>query len=427
MTGWSVAVRYLTLVMLCTLFAAGARGAPGDLDSSFGVDPMLGPGPYGPGMFVSDHRETREYGRGLALQGDGKILFTFGGIRVQRLLAAGLPDGAFGTNGAQSLGGVVDVAVDAGDDIFAIGSVFTSPDYRYHGYIARLSDSGSGMLEMESGRSHEFQRLVIAPDGQLVIGGMLHRRSRPRLTVQRYSSGGAPDFEFGRRGKGTPTRFGTLLNAGTAAVLVDADGGVVSVGNGWDPRAITPGACDFVVTRHSAEGRSDRNFASRGGVATDVGTLDVAWDAALQADGKIVVAGTAGGWPAEDQFVVLRYLPDGRLDASFGSGGLVVTDFGGEAEAYAVAIQSDGKIVAAGEADESIALARYLDDGALDGDFGTSGLVHTELPPGNSAEALEMVIQPDGRIVVGGLACRDPAPGGGSACHYAVVARYLAE
>jgi uncharacterized delta-60 repeat protein len=426
MTGWSVAARNLTLVMLCTVFAAGARGAAGDLDPSFGVDPVLGPGPYGAGIFVSDRLEIREYGRGLALQGDGKILFTFGGTWVQRLFAAGIPDTAFGTSGAQGLGGVVDVAVGAGDDIVAIGSVFSFPDYRYHGYIARLSDSGSNMLEMESGRSHEFQRLAIAPDGQLVIGGMLHRR-KPRLTVQRYSSGGAPDFEFGRRGTGTSTRFGTLLNAGTAAVLTDAGGGVVSVGNGWDPRAITDGACDFVVTHHSAEGRSDRDFGSRGGVTTDVGTLDVAWDAALQADGKIVVAGTAGGWPAEDEFVVLRYLPDGQLDTSFGSGGLVVTDFGGEAEAYAVAIQGDGKIVAAGEADESIALARYLDDGTLDGDFGTGGLVHTELPPGNSAEALEMVIQPDGRIVVGGLACRDPAPGGGPACHYAVVARYLAE
>jgi uncharacterized delta-60 repeat protein len=426
MTACSVAVRYLTLVMLCTVFAAGARGAAGDLDPSFGVDPMLGPGPYGPGIFVSDRLEIREYGRGLALQSDSKILFTFGGSWVQRLLAGGIPDGAFGMNGAQGLGGVVDVGVDAGGDIFAIGSVFSFPDYRYHGYIARLGDSGSSMLEMESGRSHEFQRLAIAPDGQLVIGGVLHRR-KPRLTVQRYSSDGTPDFEFGRRGTGSIMRFGTLPNAGTAAVLVTADGGVVSVGNGWDPRAISSGASDFIVTRHSAEGRSDRSFASRGGVATDVGMLDVAWGAALQADGKIVVAGTAGGWPAEDQFVVLRYLPDGQLDPSFGSGGLVVADFGGEAEAYAVAIQSDGKIVAAGEADESIALARYLADGTLDDDFGTGGLVHTELPPGNSAEALEMVIQPDGRIVVGGIACRDPAPGGGPACHYAVVARYLAE
>jgi uncharacterized delta-60 repeat protein len=424
MTGRSVAVRYLTLVMLCAVFAAGARGAPGDLDPSFGVDAVLGSGPYGPGIFVSDRTEIREYGRGLALQSDGKILFTFGNNRVHRLLAAGIPDAAFGTNGAQGLGGVVDVAVDAGGDIFAIGSVFTFPDYRYHGYIARLGASGSNMLEMESGTSHEFQRLAIAPDGQLVIGGMLHRR-KPRLTVQRYSSDGAPDFEFGRRGTGSITRLGTLLNGGTGAVLVAADGGVLSVGNGWDPRAITVGACDFVVTRHSAEGRSDRSFAARGLVATDLGLRDVAWDAALQPDGKIVVAGTTGGWPAEDQFVVLRYLPDGQLDAGFGSGGLVVTDFGGEAEAYAVAIQSDGKIVAAGEADESIALARYLADGTLDSDFGTGGLVHTELPLGNSAEALEMVIQPDGRIVVGGLACRDPAPG--PACYYGIVARYLAE
>ena len=77
---------------------------------------------------------------------------------------------------------------------------------------------------------------------------------------------------------------------------------------------------------------------------------------------------------------------------------------------------------------ESLRLAKERGSKAtLDGDFGTGGLVHTELPPGNSAEALEMVIQPDGRIVVGGLACRDPAPGGGPACHYGVVARYLAE
>src|SRR6185312_7554259 len=108
------------------------------------------------------------------------------------------------------------------------------------------------------------------------------------------------------------------------------------------------------------------------------GGADQANAAVLQADGKIVVAGSLGPvlFAGED-FLVARYLPDGSLDPSFGEAGRVITDFGGRDFAAAVIQQPDGKIVVAGAARSggapfgAVALARYLPDGSLDREFGT--------------------------------------------------------
>ena len=92
---------------------------------------------------------------------------------------------------------------------------------------------------------------------------------------------------------------------------------------------------------------------------------------AVQPDGKIVVAGLAATVAGQiTDFALVRYNPDGTLDQSFGNHGIVTTDIGGDDVAVALAIQADGKIVAAGTAGEHIALARYMPDGSLDPTFG---------------------------------------------------------
>ncbi len=129
---------------------------------------------------------------------------------------------------------------------------------------------------------------------------------------------------------------------------------------------------------------------------------------AIQDDGNIVVAGGTAGL-----FLLVRYTPDGAMDPAFGAGGIVTTGFGGlGATAVALEIQTDGMIVLAGRAGQTIngaaknvfALARYETNGALDATFGTGGLVTTSFGvftnPGEIARAL--AIQPDGKIVVAG-------------------------
>ncbi len=143
----------------------------------------------------------------------------------------------------------------------------------------------------------------------------------------------------------------------------------------------------------AAPGDLDLTFGTGGKVTTDfAGDGDLAFAVALQPDGKIVAAGRSSF-----DFALARYNADGSLDPTFGTGGKVTTDFGFD-EAFAVALQPDGKIVAAGYAvvgsSLDFALARYNADGSLDPTFGTDGKVTTDF--GNFDEALAMAL-PTGR------------------------------
>src|SRR5262245_59503870 len=105
------------------------------------------------------------------------------------------------------------------------------------------------------------------------------------------------------------------------------------------------------MARYNTDGSLDTSFGTGGEVVTDFGGYFGAGRAvALLTDGKIVVAGAGGG----ADFAVVRYNSDGSLDASFGSGGVVAITFADQGdEAESVTIQSDGKIVAAGSSNQA--------------------------------------------------------------------------
>jgi uncharacterized delta-60 repeat protein len=128
-----------------------------------------------------------------------------------------------------------------------------------------------------------------------------------------------------------------------------------------------------------AAGSLDAGFGIGGKVVTDVsGRYDEARAVALEPDGQIVAAGVAGTGSGRD-FVLARYNADGALDRAFGDGGSVITDVsGGSDVAWAVATQSDGKIVVAGDGSHDFALVRYNADGTLDSHFGVGGKVTTD-------------------------------------------------
>jgi len=154
------------------------------------------------------------------------------------------------------------------------------------------------------------------------------------------------------------------------------------------------------------DGDLDVTFGNDGIVTTDFGGADEGRAVALQKDGKIVVAGvTAGLYPLPSDFAVARYNKDGNLDMSFGVGGKVINDFGGNDEGLAVVLQKDGKIVVAGESDDDFAIARYNTDGSLDLTFGTGGKVTTDF--GGVDEGRAVALQKDGKIVVAGASDGD--------------------
>src|SRR5215470_19787153 len=173
---------FCVAVGIWLLGAVPARSAPGDLDAAFGVDPVAGPGPFGPGVMVSDRHEVSAYARGLALTGDGKIVFALGGtIYVERRLPDGLPDESFGTNGSVGIGryNVADVAVRDDGQVVAAGSTFNFfGRYEYKGALV-LAGPGPGYntLEIEDlgSGSHEFTRIAMA-GGRFIVGGVLHAR-----------------------------------------------------------------------------------------------------------------------------------------------------------------------------------------------------------------------------------------------------------
>jgi uncharacterized delta-60 repeat protein len=162
-------------------------------------------------------------------------------------------------------------------------------------------------------------------------------------------------------------------------------------------------------TNSNLAGRLDCGFASAGWTGTQVTfTRDNPYAVALQADGKAVVAGIAydygiTGSTGKD-FGVTRYNTDGTLDTSFDADGIVTTNSAGSHhdEARAVAIQSDGKIVVAGLGAFDFFLVRYNTDGSLDTTFGfNNGKVLTDF--GNNGDSVaDMVIQPDGKIILVG-------------------------
>jgi uncharacterized delta-60 repeat protein len=176
------------------------------------------------------------------------------------------------------------------------------------------------------------------------------------------------------------------------AVAIQNDGKIIAAGdayngnNGWN----------FALVRYNSNGSLDTSFGSGGKVLTNgAGARAIA----IQSDGKIVAA----GYDYAYSFALVRYNPDGSLDASFGTGGKVLTFMNGGASA--VAIQSDGKIVATGYSYNGIgynfALARYNSNGTLDATFGPAGTVITSNIFMNSG-ASSVAIQTDGKILIAG-------------------------
>ncbi len=178
------------------------------------------------------------------------------------------------------------------------------------------------------------------------------------------------------------------------------------------------------VGLHAADGDQDPTFGNAGIVTTDFGnTEENAVDVAVLPDGKIVAAGSRG-----QDFGAARYNADGSLDATFGTGGLVSTDlFGASFDfARAMALQPDGKIVIAGQTstsliatDQDFALLRYNSDGTVDTTFGTNGRVRTDFGAGNLESAFSVAIDSVGRIVAAGY-----TTAAGAAGREFAVARY---
>jgi uncharacterized delta-60 repeat protein len=161
----------------------------------------------------------------------------------------------------------------------------------------------------------------------------------------------------------------------------------------------------FSAGAEAHPGVLDPTFSGDGKQTTDFGfgADDQGTGVALQGDGKIVVAGVAGGGATGNDFALARYNPNGTLDPNFSGDGKRRTSFGGSDQATGVAIQANGRIVAVGYGGPGGVLARYNPDGSLDTSFSGDGKQTTNFLAPNG-----VAIQANGKIVVAGVARGGP-------------------
>lgn len=164
----------------------------------------------------------------------------------------------------------------------------------------------------------------------------------------------------------------------------------------------------FAVNLFAQSGVIDNSFGNGGIVTTAMGNGNgQGWSMAVQDDWSIVVGGfQTNGNGTDSDFAIIRYLPNGAIDNSFGINGKVITPMGpGDDVIYSIALQPDGKIVAAGLAwngtDYDFAMARYSTSGVLDSSFGINGKVVQPVGPANDI-AVSVTIQYDWAVVLGG-------------------------
>jgi uncharacterized delta-60 repeat protein len=255
--------------------------------------------------------------------------------------------------------------------------------------------------------------VALQPDGKLVVVGQTYKHndySDEDFVVTRYNTDGTLDTTFGRGGK-VRTDFPGLA-AVPSSVVIQPDGKIVVAGGAF-PQFTFLG--NFEVVRYNPNGSLDTSFGNGGIVTTTFPEGSYAFDVALQADGKIIAAGTVFvdfiiGEPSNTDFALARYNPNGTPDSTFGNGGQVSTDFVGmEDDAFSVLIQPDGKIVAVGSANDpatyyNFAAVRYLSNGMIDTTFGVAGKVSTDFGVAGFDRAQSAALQPDGRIVAAGFA-----------------------
>ncbi|MCC7069653.1 MAG: hypothetical protein IT523_14560 [Burkholderiales bacterium] len=261
--------------------------------------------------------------------------------------------------------------------------------------------SGFGMVRTAIGSADgRSYAIALQPDGKIIVAGYCSNGTNDDFCLVRYLADGALDLSFNSIGK-VISPIGSTDDRGRTIAL-QPDGKIVVAGYCWNGSNY-----DFCLARYLADGALDTSFGSGGKIISPIGSgHDYARAIALQPDGKVVVAGHCGYLPTSYDFCLARYLANGTPDTSFGSNGTVISPIGSsEDSGKAIALQPDGKIVVAGtcvgDSNYDFCLARYQTDGTLDTSFNSTGKVIS--PIGSSIDdANAIALQPDGKIVVVG-------------------------
>lgn len=409
--------------MPASVFAPNYCGTPGGLDPSFDDDGLVNTtiGSFDVANSIAIQQDGKLVVAGYRRNGSGDSDVDFAVVRYNQngsLDTSFDGDGkvttSFGT-GSESANAV---AIQNDGKIVVAGSAnnkFTVVRYNFDGSLD-LSFDGDGKVQTDFGAEFATANSVaIQTDGKLVVAGIVSVGGQFDFGVVRYLANGSLDPTFGSNGRVT-TAVG-FLNDHANSVAVQGDGKIV-VG-GYSQVSAEPYTVHFSLVRYNIDGSVDPGFGKGGGVITpDQNVVNQGLSLAVQPDGKIVLAGNSGG-----DFAFVRYNPDGSIDQSFGTNGKAVVP--NTSTVYSIAIQPDGKIVAAGTSyngtNNDFALVRLESNGSLDPSFGNNGRVVTSVHGDDRAYAV--AIQSDGRLVVAGSSWTNVNPNPGDI----VLIRYFSE
>jgi uncharacterized delta-60 repeat protein len=263
------------------------------------------------------------------------------------------------------------------------------------------SFGGGGIVTSDVGIGDDKGYSIIQQsDGKLVLAGLSGNGTDNDFGLVRYNIDGSLDPTFGVSG-GVITPIGPSNEAGQA-VIQQSDNKILVAGfssNGSNN--------DFALVRYNVNGSLDNTFGVGGIVTTPIGAgIDQSHSIALQADGKILLAGFSNNGTNND-FAVVRYDTTGALDLTFDTDGIVTISFSSNDDVgRSIAVQTDGKIVVGGWSNNGTnfdyALARLNSDGSLDNTFDTDGRVTTAFGSGDD-QGYSIAIQADGRILLAGV------------------------
>ena len=392
------------LAVLALALPATASAAAGDLDPSFDGD----------GKRTIDYGGDEDAAMDVAVQPDGRIVLAGRGnvnadVAIQRLLPDGSGDPSFDLDGSLGIdfggrdGGRA-VALQPDGKILVAGDSLTSSGLDLA--IARVNADGSadptfdgdGKRTIDYGVVDGAMALALRPDGRIVVAGYGNADSDFAIHSLLPDGSGDPSFDL----------EGSLgINMGGAdygyATALQPDGKILVAGS-----TSKPGDSDMAIVRVNPDGSLDSSFDGDGKRTIEFGGLDHALALALQPDGRIVLVGQGS---ANSDIGIVRLLPDGTGDPSFNLDGARWVDLGGAEQGLAVALQPDGKILAAGFAsdgvDSDFVVLRVHPGGSLDTTFAGDGT--RTIDYGVDAGAMGIALQPDGRIVVAGRAGHDLA------------------
>lgn len=361
----------------------------------------------------------------IAADGDLDGFFSGDGVVVTPLAPTSRGDGGYATavqwDGKIVVGGYADSGGSSGED-FAVVRLNTDGSLD-----TTFSGDGKVIVDIANGNDG-LNTLAIQWDGKIIVGGLAYTGATTDydFALVRLNTDGSLDSTFGGDGKvTTPVSTGSGLDA-LYDIALQPDGKIVGAGYA----ASSTGGYDFTVVRYNTDGTLDSTFSGDGIEMTSMapGTnSDEARAIDLQADGKIVVAGSAeiGGTTYQDVAIV-RYTKDGTPDSSFSGDGRLTVDIDNAITdaARAVVIQPNGRILIAVRHDPGaghvFAMLRLMKDGSLDTTFGGDGIVTAALFGHDNTQ--DLALQWDGKIIMSGHSY-----GGVSTGYDSVIARFNAD